>query len=63
MPGSVKVAKLDADDHPQTVARYQIRGLPTLLFFIDGQVQGILTSAAPKGQLAAKLDDLLELAA
>ena len=30
--GRVKVAKLDADQHRETVSRYQIRGLPTLLF-------------------------------
>ena len=61
--GRVKVAKLDADDHTQTVARYQIRGLPTLLFFRDGEVQDTIVGAAPKGQLVEKLDAVLKQAA
>ena len=51
------------DDHPLTVSRYQIRGLPTLLFFKDGKVQDTVVGAAPRGQLAAKLDAVLEQAA
>jgi thioredoxin 1 len=57
--GRVKVAKLDADAHPKTVAEYSIRGLPTLLFFKDGKVQDTLVGAARKGQLAEKLDKVL----
>lgn len=57
--GRAKVAKLDADANQQAVAQYQIRGLPTLLFFKDGRVQDTLVGAAPKGQIAQKLDALL----
>ncbi|HJP34192.1 MAG TPA: thioredoxin [Candidatus Latescibacteria bacterium] len=60
--GRVKVAKLDADDHPQTVAKFQIRGLPTLLFFRGGQVQDTLVGVAAKGQLTEKLDAVLQAA-
>jgi thioredoxin 1 len=56
--GRVKVAKLDADAHPQTVAKYQIRGLPTLLFFHHGSVQDTHVGVAAKAQLADKLDAL-----
>jgi len=58
--GRVKVAKLDADQYQETVSRYQIRGLPTLLFFKDGQVQDTVVGAAPKGQLVQKLDAVLQ---
>ena len=58
--GRVKVAKLDADQYRETVSRYQIRGLPTLLFFKDGQVQDAVVGAAPKGQLVQKLDAVLQ---
>ena len=58
--GRVKVAKLDADQYRETVSRYQIRGLPTLLFFKDGQVQDTVVGAAPKGQLVQKLDAVLQ---
>ena len=58
--GRVKVAKLDADQYRETVSRYQIRGLPTLLFFKDGQVQDTVVGAASKGQLVQKLDAVLQ---
>ena len=60
--GRAKVAKLDADDHPATVAKYQIRGLPTLLFFKDGEVQDAHVGVAAKSQLAEKLDALSQAA-
>ena len=60
--GRVKVAKIDADRHQEAVARYQIRGLPTLLFFKDGQVQDTVVGAAPKGQLTQKLEAVLKAA-
>ena len=53
-------SKLDADQYRETVSRYQIRGLPTLLFFKDGQVQDTVVGAAPKGQLVQKLDAVLQ---
>lgn len=56
--GRVKVAKLDADAHPATVARFQVRGLPTLLFFKDGNVQDAHVGVAGKAQLSEKLDAL-----
>ena len=34
--GRVKVAKLDIDNNPVTTARYNVRSIPTLLFFRDG---------------------------
>lgn len=58
--GRVKVGKLDADRDPESVTRYQIRGLPTLLFFKNGEVVDSLVGAVPKAKLAAKFDSLLE---
>jgi thioredoxin 1 len=34
--GQVLVAALDVDANPETTARYEIMGLPTVLFFQDG---------------------------
>ena len=36
--GKVKVGKLDVDQNGGTAARYNIRGIPTLLLFKGGQV-------------------------
>ena len=46
--GKIKVGKLNTDDNPGTAARYQIRGIPTLLLFKSGQVQEQLVGAASR---------------
>jgi thioredoxin 2 len=35
--GQVLVLKLDTDANPQTAARYGIRGIPTLISFVNGR--------------------------
>ncbi len=35
--GQVLVAKLNVDENPNTAARYRIMGIPTVLFFKNGQ--------------------------
>ena len=36
--GTLKVGKLNVDDHPAVAQRYGITGIPALLFFHQGQV-------------------------
>ena len=43
--GKIKVGKLNTDDNPATAMRYQVRGIPTLLLFKDGQVRGQIVGA------------------
>jgi thioredoxin 1 len=41
--GRVKVVKLDTDANPATAARFNIRSIPTILLFKDGQpVDGVI---------------------
>ena len=56
--GTVLFTKLDTDRNPQMAARYQIRGIPTLVVFKDGNEVGRQVGAMPK----ARLDELLEKA-
>jgi thioredoxin 1 len=37
LAGKVKVGKLDVDESPQTSARYAIKGVPTVMVFVDGE--------------------------
>ena len=54
--GKVILAKLDTSLAPASAARYQIRGVPTLLFFKNGSVVDQLVGAVPEPQLVAKIE-------
>jgi thioredoxin 1 len=46
--GRAKVAKVNVDENQATPAQYNIRGIPTLLLFKDGQVREQLVGAASR---------------
>ena len=54
--GKVKVGKLNTDDNPGTAARYQIRGIPTLLLFKDGDLKETKVGLASRYELAHMID-------
>jgi thioredoxin 1 len=54
--GRVKVGKLNVDDNGGTAARYQIRGIPTLLVFKNGQIVEQIVGAVGKTQLRKAID-------
>lgn len=59
--GRVKVMKLNTDENPEVAGRYQIMGIPTLMFFKDGNVVDKLVGALSKGQYKDKIEKLLSL--
>jgi thioredoxin 1 len=54
--GKVTIAKVNVDEHPGVAARYQVRSIPTLLFFKGGQVIDQVIGAVPKTQIKKRLD-------
>ena len=54
--GKIKVGKCDIDANPQVPTRYDVRSIPTLLMFKDGQVVGQVVGAVPR----AKLEELIK---
>ena len=54
--GKLKVTKLNVDDSPQTAGAYNVRSIPTLLLFKDGEVQETAVGAQPKASLAQMID-------
>ncbi len=60
MGDKVTVAKLDIDDNPKTPQQYNVRGIPTLLLFKDGQVVGTKVGALPKSKLYEWVESVLQ---
>ena len=57
--GRAKVGKLDVDDNSNLAMRYSVRGIPTLLFFKDGEVVDQLVGVVSKQLIADKLNALV----
>jgi thioredoxin 1 len=52
----IRIAKLNVDDNPATPAKFNIRGIPTLILFKNGAVEAQKVGALSKSQLMAFLD-------
>lgn len=55
----VTIAKINIDENPKTPQRFNVRGIPTLILFKNGQVEGQKVGALRKSDLAAFLDTKL----
>ena len=53
------VCKLDTSSQQMTPARFQIRGVPTLMFFKDGKMVDQLVGAAPRSDIEQRINRLL----
>jgi thioredoxin 1 len=59
LSGKAKVAKINVDENPQLCSQFNIRSIPTLLIFKNGQVVDGLIGAASKTIIAEKLGKYL----
>jgi thioredoxin 1 len=57
--GKVKVVKINVDDNPGLAQRFGIRGIPTMVFFKDGEQKDSMVGAAMKERIQEKIDSLL----
>ena len=48
---SLSIVKLNIDENPLTLQKYNVRGIPTLLIFKNGEVVAEKVGALPKSQL------------
>lgn len=57
--GKLQVAKLNVDENPDTATRYEVRSIPTLLLFKQGQLVERLTGAVPYSRLTKMVEQHL----
>jgi len=53
--GRYLIAKLNVDENPRTAAQFDVRSIPTMLIFKNGQLVDRLVGAHPKHTIAARL--------
>ena len=54
----MKIGKVDVDNNQALSARFQIRAIPTLLFFKGGEVKEQVVGMTSKRELIAKIESL-----
>lgn len=56
--GSVKVAKVNVDDNQSLSVKYNVRAIPALLFFKNGQLRDQVVGMTTRADLLGRLDAL-----
>ncbi len=57
--GKLKVAKLDVDTNQATAMRFNVRSIPSILFFKGGKHVDTVVGAVPKAHLVDKIEQYL----
>lgn len=57
--GKLKVAKCDVDSNQSIAIKYDIRSIPTLLVFKNGEVAQQIIGSLPKHSIKAKVGEVL----
>jgi thioredoxin 1 len=61
--GKIIIAKVNTDEEPDWASQYEIRGIPTMLFFADGKLIHRQVGALPEPALRDLFDQFVEVAA
>ena len=57
--GKAKICKINTDEEQDLAVEYQIRGIPTILFFKDGKKINQILGVVTKAKLKEELDKLI----
>jgi thioredoxin len=58
LSGRAKVAKVNVDQSPALAAKFGIQSIPTLIYFVGGEVRHRTVGSPGKRVIAAKLEEL-----
>jgi thioredoxin 1 len=57
--GKLKIVKLDVDANPETAPKYNVKGIPTLIIYKNGNAEARMVGALSKSQLSAFIDSTI----
>ncbi|SFB41231.1 thioredoxin [Amycolatopsis marina] len=57
--GTLAIRKINTDENPESMRRFKVMSLPTLMLFRDGRPIRAFVGAKPKARLLAELDAAL----
>ena len=57
--GKARVAKVNVDESPDIASQFGVRGIPTLILFKNGQIQGQMVGVNPKASIVSPLQKSL----
>ncbi len=57
--GKIRITKMDVDAHPKTPMRFNVRSIPSLLFFKDGKHVDTVVGLVPRPALEARIQQHL----
>lgn len=57
--GKLKVAKVNVDHNPRSPQNYQVRGIPNLILFKNGELQEQIVGAVAKQEIVNAIKKLL----
>ncbi len=58
MGEKASILKVDVDANAELAQKYGIRGIPTMIFFKDGEPAKTLVGVQPKGEIVKSLEEL-----
>jgi thioredoxin 1 len=57
--GKLKIVKLDVDANPETAPKFNVKGIPTLIIYKNGNAEARKVGALSKSQLSAFIDSTI----
>ena len=59
--GKATIMKMDVDENEDIAAEFKIRGVPTILFFVKGELKNKISGLQSKETIAAMIDTTIEM--
>jgi thioredoxin 1 len=61
MPDKVIIAKVNTDENPEWATKYEVRGIPTVLFVFGGKILYSQVGALPERMLREVVNQFIEV--